>query len=44
MARHPRFADVVHVLVTVLVGALLYQLGCLFEAKEVQAIAVESEP
>ena len=38
------FADVVHVLVTVLIGALLYQLGCLFEADEAQAVPVRSEP
>lgn len=36
------FADTVNVLVTVLIGVLLYQLGCLFEKKEDQQ-AVESE-
>jgi len=37
------FADTVHVLVTVLLGALLYQLGCLFEEKEEQQAVVKSE-
>jgi xanthine/uracil permease len=37
------FADTVHVLVTLLIGALLYQLGCLFEKKEEQQAVVESE-
>jgi hypothetical protein len=44
MGNHSLLADVVHVLVTALIGALLYQLGCLFEAEEVQAVAVKSEP
>ena len=37
------FADTVHVLVTMLIGALLYQLDCLFEKKEEQQAVVESE-
>lgn len=37
------FADTVHVLITVLIGALLYQLGCLFEKKDEQQAAVEDE-
>jgi hypothetical protein len=37
------FADTVHVLVTVLIGALLYQFGCLFEKKDEQQAVVESE-
>ena len=37
------FADTVHVLVTVLIGALLYQLGYLFEKKEEQQAVIESE-
>lgn len=44
MAHRSFFADVVHALVTVLIGALLYQLGCLFEADEAQAVPVRSEP
>jgi ABC-type Na+ efflux pump permease subunit len=37
------FAGTVHVLVTVLGGALLYQLGCLFEKKEEPQAVIESE-
>jgi xanthine/uracil permease len=37
------FADTVHVLVTLLIGALLYQLGCVFEKKEEQRAVVENE-
>jgi xanthine/uracil permease len=37
------FADTVHVLVTVLIGALLYQLGYLFEKKEERQAVIESE-
>jgi hypothetical protein len=37
------FGGTVHVLITLLIGALLYQLGCLFEKKDEQQAAVESE-
>ena len=43
MAHHSLFREVVHVLVTLLIGMLLYQLGCLFETTETQAVPVESE-
>jgi uncharacterized protein YhhL (DUF1145 family) len=43
IAQHALFVEVVHVLVTLLIGILLYQLGCLFETTETQAIPVESE-
>ena len=37
------FAGALHVLITMLIGVLLYQLGCLFEKKEEQQAVVESE-
>jgi hypothetical protein len=43
IARHAVFVEVVHVLVTLLIGILLYQLGWLFETNETQAIPVESD-
>jgi uncharacterized protein YhhL (DUF1145 family) len=43
IARHALFVEVVHVLVTLLIGMLLYQLGCLFETTEAQAVPVGSE-
>ena len=41
--QHVLFVEVVHILVTLLIGMLLYQLGCLFETTETQAVPVESE-
>ena len=41
IAPHTLFAGVVHVLVTLLIGILVYQLGCLFETT--QAVPVESK-
>ena len=38
MAHHSLFREVVHVVVTVLIGMLLYQLGCLFETTETQTV------
>ena len=43
IAQGALFVEGVHVLVTLLIGMLLYQLGCLFETTETQAVAVESE-
>jgi hypothetical protein len=43
IVQHALFVEAVHVLVTLLIGILLYQLGCLFETTETQAIPVESE-
>jgi uncharacterized protein YhhL (DUF1145 family) len=43
IAQRALFVEVVHVLVTLLLGMLLYQLGCLFETTETQAVPVESE-
>ena len=43
IAPHSLFVEVVHVLVTLLIGTLLYQLGCLFETTETQAVPMESE-
>jgi uncharacterized protein YhhL (DUF1145 family) len=43
IAQHALFVVVVHVLVTLLIGMLLYQLGCLFETTETQAVPLESD-
>jgi uncharacterized protein YhhL (DUF1145 family) len=43
IGQYSLFVEVVHVLVTLLIGILLYQLGCLFETTETQAVPVESE-
>ena len=43
IAPHTLFVEVVHVLVTLLIGMLLYQLGCLFETTEMQVVPVENE-
>jgi hypothetical protein len=43
IAQHAPFVEGVHVVVTLLIGMLLYQLGCLFETTETQAVPVESE-
>ena len=43
IAQHALFVEGVHVLVTLLIGMLLYQLGCLFETTETHAVPVESE-
>lgn len=43
IAQHALFVEGVDVVVTLLIGMLLYQLGCLFETTETQALPVESE-
>ena len=43
IAQHTLFVEVVHVLVTLLIGMLLYQLGCLFETAGMQAVPAENE-
>jgi hypothetical protein len=43
IAQHAPFVEVVHVLVTLLSGLLLYQFGCLFETTETHAVPVESK-
>ena len=43
IAQHALFVEVVHVLVTLLIGMLLYQLGCLFETTEMQPVPAENE-
>jgi hypothetical protein len=37
------FAETVHVAITLLIGALLYLLGCMFEVRDQQSVAVRSE-
>jgi uncharacterized protein YhhL (DUF1145 family) len=43
IAQHTLFVEAVHVLVTLLIGMLLYQLGCLFETTGMQAVPAENE-
>ena len=43
IGQYSLFVEVVRVLVTLLIGMLLYQLGCLFETTEMQAVPVENE-
>ena len=43
IAQHALFVEGVHVVVTLLIGMLLYQLGYLFETTETQAAPVENE-
>jgi hypothetical protein len=43
IAQHALFVEVVHVVVTLLIGVLLYQLGFLFETTETQAFPMASE-
>ena len=41
IGQYSLFVEVVRVLVTLLLGMLLYQLGCLFETTETQTVRVE---
>ena len=43
IAEGALFIEGVHVVVTLLLGMLLYELGCFFETTETQAVPVESE-
>jgi uncharacterized protein YhhL (DUF1145 family) len=43
IAQHALFVEFIHVLITLLIGMLLYQLGCLFETTEMPAVPMENE-